>query len=191
MTIFIFVYIMNISYYMYTYVKPVRNRDETHNSVISVPGVAFLIVGQDREVKSKWVWWPLLPEEPKTRVGQWWGGWNWYYSLQKQKASAVCLGVLIMSFAIDWAILYLPQVMFCKVLLRKKKKKNEQLDKIPDIKNQISSEYSIFWESRKKTWSRISFAEAFLLTQNKGYSFYNHIFKSWKTRVEIITLMYQ
>lgn len=44
---------MNISYYMYTYVKPVRNRDETHNSVISVPGVAFLIVGQDREVKSK------------------------------------------------------------------------------------------------------------------------------------------
>lgn len=74
---------------------------------------------------------------------------------------------------------------------QKKKKKNEQLDKIPDIKNQISSEYSIFWESRKKTWSRISFAEAFLLTQNKGYSFYNHIFKSWKTRVEIITLMYQ
>ena len=120
MTIFIFVYIMNISYYMYTYVKPVRNRDETHNSVSSVPGVAFLIVGQDREVKSKWVWWPLLPEEPKTRVGQWWGGWNWYYSLRKQKASAVCLGVLIMSFAIDWAILYLPQVMFCKVLLRKK-----------------------------------------------------------------------
>ena len=51
--IFIFVYIMNISYYMYTYVKPVRNRDEPPNSVSSVPGVAFLIVGQDREVKSK------------------------------------------------------------------------------------------------------------------------------------------
>ena len=73
------------------------------------------------------------------------------------------------------------------------KKKKEQLEKIPGITNQISSEYSnnFFENPEKKTRSRISFAKGFLLTQNKGYSFYNHIFKSWKTRVEIITLMYQ
>lgn len=174
--------------------KPVRNRDEPYGSVCSVFAVAFLTVGQDREVKSTWVWWPVLPEGAKTRVWQWWGGWNGYRGLQKQEALALGPGVLIMSFAKDWAILYLPQVMFCKVLLRKKKKKkNEQLEKISGITNRVSSEHSnhFFEKSRKKTWSRESLAEGFLLTQNKGYSFCNHIFKSWKTRVEIITLRYQ
>lgn len=151
----LYIYIYICVYYeyiiLYVYVCETCEKQRwTSQSVSSMPGIAFRIVGQDREVKSKWVWWPLLPEKLKTRVWQWWGDWNWYWSLQKQKASALSLGVLIMSFAKDWAFLYLPQVMFCKVLLRKKKKK-EQLEKIPGITNQISSDYSNhFFENTEK-----------------------------------------
>lgn len=127
--IFIFVYIMNISYYMYTLCETCEKQRWTSQSVSSMPGIAFELWDRIGRWKSKWVWWPLLPEKLKTRVWQWWGDWNWYWSLQKQKSFSTFPRGSNYVFCQSWNFLYLPQVIFCKVLLRKKKKK-EQLEKI-------------------------------------------------------------
>ena len=142
------VYCQCIIFCMYTYEACEEQRWTSQQHLLGVwcsfpdPGT-----GQGSEVHVSWR--PVLPEGAKTRVWQWWGGWNWYRGLQKQDALALGPGVLIMSIAKDWAVLYLPQVMFCKVLLRKKK--NEQLEKISGITNQVSSEHSNhFFENPEK-----------------------------------------
>lgn len=66
----------------------------------------------------------------------------------KQKAPGLCRGVLLcLLLKIE---LHMPQVIFCKVLLRKKK--TEQLENTPGIANQISCEHSSqFIEISEKT----------------------------------------
>lgn len=94
------------------------------------------------------VWWPHLAEEAgKTLTKIMWLGWS--CRVQKQKAPGLCLGVLLC--LLPKTELYLPQVIFCKVLPRKKKKK-EQLENTSSITKQISSEHpSHLSENLEKT----------------------------------------